>query len=60
MEACKKTGIKTHPARFPIQIPLFFVRFLTDPSDLVLDPFAGSNTTGKLVNANPEGGWQLN
>jgi site-specific DNA-methyltransferase (cytosine-N4-specific) len=24
----------------------FFIEFLTDPGDLVLDPFAGSNTTG--------------
>lgn len=47
LEACKRTGIKPHPARFPIQVPEFFVRFLTDPSDLVLDPFAGSNTTGE-------------
>jgi DNA modification methylase len=27
---------------------LFFIRFLTDAGDLVLDPFAGSNTTGKV------------
>jgi site-specific DNA-methyltransferase (cytosine-N4-specific) len=47
MEACKKGGIKPHPARFPIQVPTFFIRFLTDASDLVLDPFAGSNTTGE-------------
>ena len=47
MEACKKAGITPHPARFPIQVPSFFIRFLTDPSDLVLDPFAGSNTTGE-------------
>lgn len=47
LEACKKAGIKPHPARFPIQVPLFFLRFLTDPSDVVLDPFAGSNTTGE-------------
>lgn len=47
MEACKRAGVKPHPARFPIQVPLFFLRFLTDPSDLVLDPFAGSNTTGE-------------
>jgi site-specific DNA-methyltransferase (cytosine-N4-specific) len=40
-------GIKPHPARFPIQLPTFFVRFLTDPGDIVLDPFAGSNTTGE-------------
>lgn len=47
MEACKRTGIKPHPARFPIQVPLFFIRFLTELADLVLDPFAGSNTTGE-------------
>jgi site-specific DNA-methyltransferase (cytosine-N4-specific) len=47
LKACQRAGIKPHPARFPIQIPLFFIRFLTDPDDLVLDPFAGSNTTGE-------------
>jgi site-specific DNA-methyltransferase (cytosine-N4-specific) len=34
-----------------VQVPLFFVRFVTDPGDLVLDPFAGSNTTGELCEA---------
>ena len=47
LEHCKEHGVKPHPARFPIQLPSFFVRFLTEPGDLVLDPFAGSNTTGK-------------
>lgn len=47
MELCKERGIKPHPARFPIQLPVFFLRFLTDAGDLVLDPFAGSNTTGQ-------------
>lgn len=27
----------------------FFVRLLTEPKDLVLDPFAGSNTTGRVA-----------
>ena len=27
----------------------FFVRFLTDAGDIVLDPFAGSNTTGAVA-----------
>ena len=27
----------------------FFVKFLTDPGDVVLDPFAGSNTTGAVA-----------
>lgn len=47
LKACKRAGVKPHPARFPIQLPTFFVRFLTDPNDVVLDPFAGSNTTGE-------------
>jgi len=27
----------------------FFIRFLTKPGDVVLDPFAGSNTTGRVA-----------
>lgn len=46
---CEETGVKPHPARFPPQIPAFFVRFLTDREDLVLDPFAGSCTTGEVA-----------
>jgi site-specific DNA-methyltransferase (cytosine-N4-specific) len=29
-----------------IDIPTFFIQLLTDEGDMVLDPFAGSNTTG--------------
>jgi site-specific DNA-methyltransferase (cytosine-N4-specific) len=47
LELCKKTGLKPHPARFPIQLPTFFMRMLTDPGDIIFDPFAGSNTTGE-------------
>lgn len=43
---CKELGIKIHPARFPTSLPEFFIKFLTDEDDIVLDPFAGSNTTG--------------
>ena len=38
-----------HPARFTAELPRFFIEFLTDPGDLVLDPFAGSNTTGAVA-----------
>ncbi len=48
---CKQAGIKIHPARFPAILPEFFVRFLTDFDDVVLDPFAGSNTTGMVCEA---------
>jgi hypothetical protein len=30
-------------------LPEFFIRFLTEPGDLVLDIFAGSNTTGYVA-----------
>jgi site-specific DNA-methyltransferase (cytosine-N4-specific) len=46
MKRCKELGIKPHPARFPRDFADFFIKFLTDENDLVLDPFAGSNTTG--------------
>lgn len=43
---CREHGITLHPARMPSDLVEFFVRFLTDEGDLVIDPFAGSNTTG--------------
>lgn len=39
-------ALKAHPARFPQKLPEFFIRFLTEVGDTVLDVFAGSNTTG--------------
>lgn len=47
----KERGYKIHPARFPQELPRFFVEFLTHKGDLVLDPFAGSNTTGYVAEA---------
>lgn len=46
LRACRSAGLKPHPARFPRDFADFFVKFLTEPGDVVLDPFAGSNTTG--------------
>ena len=43
---CKKYGVKGHPARFPMALPEFFIKFLTEEEDLVVDIFGGSNTTG--------------
>jgi len=45
---CKVHGIEPHPARFPAEIPEYFVRMLTNPGDLVIDPFAGSCVTGQV------------
>ncbi|WP_442943840.1 DNA methyltransferase [Nostoc sp.] len=46
LRRCKTAEIRPHPARFPQGFAEFFIKFLTDEDDIVLDPFAGSNTTG--------------
>ena len=43
---CKERGFTPHPARMPLEVASFFIDFLTEEGDLVLDPFGGSNTTG--------------
>jgi len=50
-DAVKKEGLPVHPARFPEDLPRPFIEMLTEPGDLVLDPFAGSNVTGKVAEA---------
>lgn len=45
---CTKNDIKPHPARFPADLPEFFIRMLTDKNDLIIDPFAGSCVTGEV------------
>lgn len=49
LRACKVVGAQQHPARFPAKLPEFFIRLLTEPDDLVVDIFAGSNTTGAVA-----------
>jgi len=49
LRACKLLGEAGHPARFPADLPRFFIKFLTDPDDLVIDLFSGSNTTGEVA-----------
>ena len=46
LKQCRSLGLAPHPARMPAGLASFFIQFLTDKRDLVLDPFAGSNTTG--------------
>jgi site-specific DNA-methyltransferase (cytosine-N4-specific) len=48
---CRSNGLALHPARMPGGLVDFFVRFLSSPGDLVMDPFAGSNTTGAAAEA---------
>ena len=45
---CEEKGFKPHPARYPAGLPEYFVRMLTEPGDLVVDPFAGSCVTGEV------------
>jgi site-specific DNA-methyltransferase (cytosine-N4-specific) len=46
IQLCKSISVPPHPARFPQKLPMFFIKFLTEPGDKILDIFAGSNTTG--------------
>ncbi|MGO9643889.1 MAG: DNA-methyltransferase [Candidatus Bathyarchaeia archaeon] len=49
MMRLREAHLTPHPARYPAQIPEFFIKFLTTKGDLVLDPFGGSNTTGAVA-----------
>lgn len=49
LRRCRESDLKPHPARYPAGLPAFFIKFLTDPGDLVVDPFAGSNVTGAMA-----------
>jgi DNA modification methylase len=46
---CRENGFEIHPARFPDQLPEYFIRYLTDPGEVVFDPFGGSCVTGKVA-----------
>ena len=48
---CRENKVPQHPARMPMKLAEFFVSFLTNPGDLVFEPFAGSNTTGAAAEA---------
>ena len=48
-EYCRNNGIPVHPARMQERLVEFFIEFLTDKEDIVMDPFAGSNTTGSVA-----------
>ena len=52
LNLCKFVNTKGHPARFPEKLPEFFIKMLTEEGDLVVDIFAGSNTTGYVAEKN--------
>ena len=49
---CRTKGIRLNPSRMPLKLAKFFINFLTEKDDLVLDPFAGSNVTGYVAEKN--------
>ena len=49
LKYCREHDLQAHPARMPIALAEFFIKFLTKPRMLVLDPFAGGNTTGEAA-----------
>lgn len=46
---CRAAGIAPHPARFPDAVPRQVIQLTSEPGDIVYDPMAGSNTTGKIA-----------
>ena len=49
LRKCRLEGVKPHPARFPADLPRFIIGLCSEENDLILDPFAGSNTTGAVA-----------
>jgi site-specific DNA-methyltransferase (cytosine-N4-specific) len=49
LQACRMLNINPNPSRFPEELPEFFIRFLTEEGDIILDIFAGSNTVGYVA-----------
>lgn len=53
LKKSREYGLTPHPARFPYDLPDFFIKLCTSQeNDLVYDPFAGSNTTGFIAEKN--------
>lgn len=46
---CRAAGVAPHPARFPEILPRQVILLATSPGEVVYDPMAGSNTTGKVA-----------
>ena len=49
LEYCREHGLENHPSRMPVDLATFFVKFLTEKNDWIMDPFAGSNVTGAVA-----------
>jgi len=45
-QSTRALGLPVHGAPYPLRLAKFFINFLTEKDDLVVDPFGGSLTTG--------------
>lgn len=52
LDFCRRQGIINHPSRMPPDLAKFFMLFLTEENDMVMDTFAGSNVTGYVAEMN--------
>ena len=46
---CRQHKLPIHPARYPQTLPTFFIKFLTEPNQIVYDPLAGSASTAEAA-----------
>lgn len=47
--AARARGLPAHGAAMPLSLASFLVEFMSEPGDLVVDPFGGSFTTAKAA-----------
>ena len=48
-KSARSMGLNAHGAAYPIALAEKLIKFLSAEEDLIVDPFAGSNTTGKAA-----------
>jgi DNA modification methylase len=46
-QQARENNLPAHGAAMPLKLASFFIKFLTEPGELVVDPFAGSFSTAK-------------
>ncbi|SDG32684.1 DNA methyltransferase [Halorientalis regularis] len=49
LQMCREAGRDWHPARFPRKLVEYLVPRVSNPGDVILDPFAGSNVVGAVA-----------
>lgn len=47
--AARAQGLKAHGAPMPVALAKFLIEFLSEPGDMIADPFGGSFTTAKAA-----------